>query len=229
MLEQRRIFKHNKIDLPELKCETLSSGKRHYITPDGKKYPSITTILSAHSRKAIQEWRERVGQEEANMITARTSRRGTKIHNLMESYVKNEDVDLSKLMPGEKQAFNSIKRVIDENVGTVYSQESSLYSDWLRLAGRDDLICEFGPKTRLSIVDYKTKDKPQQEEWMEKHFIQGAAYAIMFEERTGIPVDRIVIICSIEGQKDAQVFIAKRDDYAEKLLDIRISYEKGEI
>jgi len=48
----------------ELKTENVD-GKRHYVTPDGNKYISITTLLSNLSKVGIQKWRERVGVEEA--------------------------------------------------------------------------------------------------------------------------------------------------------------------
>ena len=40
------------------------NGKRHYVTPEGELYPSITTILSEFSKASIQEWRKRVRKRE---------------------------------------------------------------------------------------------------------------------------------------------------------------------
>ena len=67
------------------------NGKRHYVTPEGGLYPSITTILSEFSKASIQEWRKRVGETEANKISGKASRRGTSLHSVCESYIKNED------------------------------------------------------------------------------------------------------------------------------------------
>ena len=70
----------NFIKLPELdfdlKAETTDSGRK-YVTPNGARYPSVTTVLSSYNKKAIMEWRQRVGAEEANKIAGRASRRGT--------------------------------------------------------------------------------------------------------------------------------------------------------
>jgi len=41
----------------------------------------------------------------------------------------------------------------------------------------------------------------------------------MFEERTGIPVDKIVIIIGVEHEDDAQVFIEKRDNWISDLQE----------
>ena len=46
-----------------------SATGRKYETPDGNKYPSITSVLSNLSRDAITQWRERIGHDEAEKIT----------------------------------------------------------------------------------------------------------------------------------------------------------------
>ena len=67
------------------------NGKRHYATPEGELYPSITTILGEFSKASIQAWRKRVGETEANKISGKASRRGTSLHSVCESYIQNED------------------------------------------------------------------------------------------------------------------------------------------
>jgi hypothetical protein len=56
--------------------------------------------------------------------------------------------------------------------------------------------------------------------------MQCTAYAIMFEERTGIPIPTIAVLICVEGD-EPQVFIEKRDNYSEKLLDLRLDYERS--
>jgi len=99
----------------------------------------------------------------------------------------------------------------------VYAQELPLYSTYLGVAGRVDLIAEHNG--RLSIIDFKTSRKVKKKEWISGYFQQGAAYAVMFEERTGIPVDKIVIAITVDGQTDAQVFIEKRDNWVPTLQE----------
>ena len=50
-------FVHEKIDLgyQDLDSETGKSG-RQYVTPDGARYPSVTTVLSILKEKEIAEW-----------------------------------------------------------------------------------------------------------------------------------------------------------------------------
>jgi genome maintenance exonuclease 1 len=87
----------------------------------------------------------------------------------------------------------------------------------LGVAGRVDLIAEWDG--RLSIVDFKTSRKVKKKEWISGYFQQGAAYAVMFEERTGIPVDKIVIAMTVDGESDASVFVEKRDNWVSTLQE----------
>ena len=57
------------IQLPVLQKVTLESGTRYYVTPDGTKYPSVTTVISKRKKEQLREWRERVGEDEANKIS----------------------------------------------------------------------------------------------------------------------------------------------------------------
>ena len=97
-----KLFEHAKpkeLDF-ELEALTLESG-RTYTTPDGKKYPSITTVLGEHSKQGIMKWRARVGDKEANKISGRAARRGNELHLVCEQYLKNEltAFQSQKLMP----------------------------------------------------------------------------------------------------------------------------------
>ena len=78
-------FLHEKIDLgyDDLVTDTQPSG-RTYITPDGGRFPSITTVLSILSEASIAEWRNRVGEDEANRVGHRASTRGTYVHAIVE-------------------------------------------------------------------------------------------------------------------------------------------------
>ena len=208
------MFEHKNIELKEIDTTTIN-GKRHYLT-DGGTYPSITTVLSVLSRQGIMEWRKRVGEKEANRISTQAARRGTNVHLMCEEYLNNE-FDKTKYLPHEKQMFSGIRKELDKNIGVVYAQESPLYSDYLGVAGRVDCVAEHDG--RLSIIDFKTAGKLKKKEYIHGYFQQAAAYCIMWEERTGIPVDKIVIIIGVENEDDPQVFIEKRDNWVPDLIN----------
>jgi len=209
-----RIFQHKNIELDELETTTIN-GKRHYLTEDGA-LPSITSVLSVLSRAGIAEWRKRVGEAEANRISTQAARRGTNVHQMCEDYLNNE-LEEKKFLPHERAMFAGIKRQLDERVGIVYTQETPLYSKYLGVAGRVDCIAEFDG--RLSVIDFKTAGKLKEKRYIENYFQQAAAYCVMFEERTGIPVDKIVIMIAVENEDNAQVFIEKRDHWIADLQE----------
>ena len=98
-----------------------------------------------------------------------------------------------------------------------------MYSDHLRIAGTVDCVAEFDGK--LSVIDFKTSKRLKNEEDIENYFMQVSGYAVMFEERFNIPVNRVVVAIAVDD-KDPQVFIAKRDTYISNLLKFRDIYER---
>lgn len=210
----------NFVKLPGLDFDLQSvtlEGSRKYTTPEGKIYPSVTTILSHSTDKTfLFEWRKRVGEEEANRIVKKSSGRGTKLHSVCEKYLLNElnDMKIRMMMPDIKDFFLQLRPHIDKNIGNVYGLEQALYSDRLRMAGRTDCIAEWNGK--LSIVDYKNSIKEKREDRIQNYFIQCTAYAEMFEERTGLPIEQIVVaIANEEGTP--QIFIREKTKYVADL------------
>ena len=217
-------FKHVGCDLDydDLTTETVN-GKRFYKTPDGKLYPSVTTITSLHSKQGIMEWRKRVGEEEANRISAKAAGRGTRVHTICENYLNNQTDYLQKQMPDAIMMFKSIQSILDDRIDNIHALEIPLYSHHLKVAGRVDCIAEFDGK--LSIVDFKTASKPKEDKWILGYFMQCAAYAVMFEERTGIPVPRLAVVIAVDSDSP-QVFVKRRDAYIQQFINYRSAYEE---
>ncbi len=206
-------------DLIDLPVEYID-GKRFYVTPNDDKYISITTILSNLSKASISRWRNRVGEKEANRVSTKASRRGTSVHSICEAYIKNSDGYLEGELPHNIEMFQSIEPLLDR-INNIHVVEGALWSDHFKLAGRTDLIGEFD--NRLSVVDYKTSNKKKTWEMCHQYFMQGAFYAVAYEERTGIPVDTIVIIMAVENEQPL-LFIEKRDRWIEPLKEVIYKY-----
>ena len=215
------MFIHESLDWNDL--ETVQEdGRRFYLTPSGKKYPSMTTVLQLMTAEGIAKWRARVGEEVANKISAQASRRGTLMHKLCEDYVNNEKIDTDALMPLDYQNFNALKEQMDKHFGKVYGQEIALYSDFLEMAGRVDCIAEY--KGKLSIIDYKTARKAKKRENIKNYFMQAAGYAVMYEEIFKQPINQLVILMSVDHEGVVE-FIEKRDDHIHDLIALRKKYK----
>lgn len=213
-------FTHKNFELEELNTETID-GKRFYVTPTGK-LPSITTVLSILSRDSIQAWRKRVGEVQANAISTRASRRGTSVHQMCEYYINNQ-FDSKKFLPNDRETFNSLKPILDEHLNNVYAQEVPLWSEYLGVAGRVDCIAEWDGK--IAVIDFKTSRKLKKKEYISNYFQQCAAYAVMWEERTGISINNIVVVIAVDGEAP-QVFEEKRDNYIHECVETIALYRR---
>jgi CRISPR/Cas system-associated exonuclease Cas4 (RecB family) len=218
-------FKHSPIILGYddlIVVETPETGRK-YVTPNGEHYSSITTILGSKINESLEKWKASVGFAEAEKICRHAGIRGTVMHNIAERYLNNEsDYFLKADMPHTRALFNSIRPIIDKHINEVILQECPLYSDALRAAGRVDLVAKFD--NIHSIVDFKTARRRKTKEDISSYFQQATAYAIMFEERTGIAIDQIVIIMAVDDDPDPILFVEKTKNYIKPLFETLKSY-----
>ena len=217
-----KYYTHKPTKLTELTTQTVNF-KRFYETPDGKLYPSITTVLSTRNKKGLFEWRKKVGDEVANYVARTSAARGTAVHHMCEDYLNNFPVDWpDKWSEHQKKflpfcLFGQLEKQVLHKIDNIRSQECGLYSDKYKVAGRVDCIAEYDGV--LSIIDFKTSSKERNDEWNENYYIQASAYAEMFEERTGKQIEQIVILVVTEDGT-VQEFIKKKYDYLPMLEQV---------
>ena len=183
-------------ELQDLQSETFPDGKRYYKLPDGTKLPSVTTVIGAQKKHIFQAWRNKVGEDVANAITKKATSRGTNVHTLCERYLNNEV--LGDVMPDAVEMFRSLKPLLNR-IDNIHYQECALWSKQLGMAGRVDCIGEFDGK--LSVIDFKTSKKIKHISHIEDYFWQTSAYALMYEEMIGQPIDDLVIIMAVEDEE----------------------------
>jgi len=206
------LFNHVGIDNPiEMNTVTID-GKRYYVTPQGNRYPSITTVIGNNSKKqaGLAKWRARVGKEKAQAKSTRSATRGTRYHKLVEDYLNN-DLDKKKYhdMPLPWFMFNKSQKVLDR-INNIYLQEAALYSDVLKLAGRVDCIAEFDGV--LSIIDFKTSADKKPEKYLLDYYVQECGYACMLQELYGLTVQQLVtIVATEEGEPQVSVVRPKKE------------------
>jgi len=203
------------VTLPALETETINR-KRFYVTPEGNKYPSITTVLSLRNKEGLFEWRKRVGNEVANHVARTAAARGTKVHHMCEDYLNNVHLEFPKKFAEHTKnflpwcLFKELRRKALGNINNIHAQECGLYSDKYKVAGRVDCIAEY--KDTLSIIDFKTSTRERSDSWNENYYIQGSAYAEMFGERTGIEINQVVILVVTEDGT-VQEFVKDKEEY----------------
>jgi len=225
MVIPSKTFKHDFKETPLLEQINREDGSRVYRTPNGNFYPSVTHILGQLPNKGLEVWKKRVGANKAAAISKAATDRGSLLHSIAESYLKNKPLEF--VNPFQKELFSKIKTTLNsiDNIKTI---EKSLYSNKLRLAGTPDCIGDYG--NVLSVIDFKTSTRIKEEKYIGNYFMQCGAYAIMYEELFGIRPEQSVIIIAVEESNVPQVF--KKDstecfymlrDYVAKLNQHRRS------
>ena len=208
------------LEIPDLVSETQKNGKRVYVTPEGDRFPSVTTVVGHHKKQIILDWRQRVGEEQANKISAQASGRGNGMHTLCERYLNNEATIGKGIMPDALEMFRSIQPYLD-NINNIHYLEQSLWSKQLQLAGRVDCIAEY--EGVLSVIDFKTSRRIKTIEQIEDYFWQTTAYALMYEELVGKPIDNLVIIMAVENEQPL-IFKQKTEKHIQGLVKVIHDY-----
>ena len=181
---------------------TTVDGKRHYCLPDGRKVPSVTTILDRtkpqEQRDALAKWKQAVGEQRAQQITTEAANRGTRMHAYLEHYILQEDM---KPLPGNPFAhpswFMAAEVILKGlcNVDEFWGSEVPVYYSGL-YAGTTDCIGLW--KGRPAIMDFKQSNKVKKREWIEDYFLQLAAYAAAHNETHGTNIRDGVILMAVQ-------------------------------
>ena len=216
-------FKHLKLhNFPQLKATTTEKGRRYRV--GDSFYPSVTTVIGHSKKESIIKWRKRVGEEEANKISTRASIRGNKCHKLCELYLSNESISKYKDDALSMGLFYQIKPYLD-SIDNIHALEEPLSSSLLKMAGRVDCIAEYNGE--LAIIDFKTSTKYKREEWIHDYFAQETAYAIMFQELTGLAPKKLVTIIACETGEPQIFEIYDKFKYARKLREYIDAYRSA--
>ena len=205
-------FKFIELDkqvLPKTKGKRID-GFRFYDI-NGKNYPSVTTVLGIRKKEGLQKWRDAIGENVANWEMGRAARRGKAFHTLVEQYLKGETPSIRDVLP--IGLFKLMKPYIDQ-IDNIHLLEAIMYSPKLTIAGQVDCVAEYNGK--LSVIDFKTANKERQEDWIDNYFLQTTAYAHMFEETFGKPIEQIVILLASEDGS-VQTFVKNKADYEKEL------------
>jgi genome maintenance exonuclease 1 len=212
----------SRYDYTPLEKESVE-GKRHYALPDGSKVPSVTTILEKtkpeEKRRALQEWRNRVGHERAQQITTEAANRGTRMHTYLERYVKSDDIGELPSNPFAQPSWFMAAKVILEGLqhaDEYWGSEVPLYYSGL-YAGTTDLVGVW--KGAPAIMDFKQTNKPKKREWIEDYFLQLAAYAEAHNDTYGTAINTgVILMCAKPATEHEdpvyQEFVLEPQDYA---------------
>ncbi|MAQ97744.1 MAG: preprotein translocase subunit TatA [Gammaproteobacteria bacterium] len=180
---------------PELKRIDKDAG-RYYIDSNNNPVPSVTTVLSNTSNKkdSIEQWRKRVGEEEANRITKKSTDIGSMVHESLELFLNGRDWDNFSEDPNDLIAKKITTKFINTGLNSiteVWGLEIGLILEGL-YAGTADCVGKINGVP--SIIDFKTSRKMKRREWIEDYFLQGCAYANAHNVMFGTEIQQVVIL-----------------------------------
>ena len=212
---------------------SLIRGSRHYDiqTEDSgfevvEKLPSVTTILSAtqpeEKRKALADWQERVGKEQATRTKDQAAVRGTVMHNIIEGWLLGEQhLDLTNV---GQNAHGMAQKIIEDGINykltEIWGTEVTVHYPGL-YAGATDLVGIY--EGHQSIVDFKQTNKPKRKEWIEDYLLQLGGYAMAHNHVYGTNITQgVILMCSKDNyfQKftiSGQEFISKQHDFLRRV------------
>ena len=162
----------------------------------GFRLPSVTSILSRTKDQGfLKQWREKVGDKEADRIMNLSSVRGTAMHKYLESYIT--EVGYEDLTDTGKQAKTMAEKVVELGLAAIdeyYGSEVTMYYPGL-YAGQTDLVCIHDGKD--AIVDFKQANRPKREEWIDDYKLQIAAYAMAHDYVYNSTIEKgVIMVCT---------------------------------
>lgn len=171
--------------------------------------PRVTGVLGVRDKPELNEWRMRLGLEEAQRITKIATDQGTVVHDAIEKFLNGEQYELPDdytVVINDKQVtkspatlFGGFLNWYEKYRPSEVYIEQRVCDHVLGYIGRADLIAKIDG--RWYVVDFKTskqfsKDMP----------LQLSAYAYAVEQLLGIKIEgRMIVKLTDKTQKAYQV------------------------
>ena len=187
---------------------------RHYLDSNNKAVPSVTTVLSgtSKSKDGLIQWRNRVGEEEADRIIKQSTDIGTAVHEAIENYLNgkswNNFEETHDQLLAQKISNKFIKDGL-KGISDIWGLEVGLVLDNL-YAGTADCVGEY--EGIPTLIDFKTAKKIKKREWIEDYFLQGCAYANAHNVMFGTKIEQIVILM-VDRNDIFQEFIVRPTEF----------------
>lgn len=186
--------------LPEIVCEQINGRVRVYETADGRRYPSVTTLLnkyqSSNKQYALSKWRKRLGNQQADLVLKNSAEAGTFMHQCIEHYCKDDFLDTTH---PNYYLFEQLIPVI-ESIQSVWLMESMLYSDQLQIAGSVDMMAMINDE--LVVIDFKNSGRLRNDAYNESYYAQLGMYGLMINERYQLTPKKAMVLVSLRNDGD---------------------------
>ncbi len=192
---------NSKFNYPK-SSRSIENGMRKYLFDD-EKLPSVTSILQAtkseEDKAALENWKQRVGHNEANKIKTEASSRGTSMHSYIEDFLRGRINE--SFFESNEQYKNMAKEIIDKGIKgkleEIYGMETTLQYPH-KYGGTADLVGIYQGKE--AIIDFKQANKPKKVDYIQDYFLQLGAYTLAHNVvyKTNI-TSGVILLCTVDN------------------------------
>ena len=158
------------------------SAREIYKDKDGRRLPSVTTILSRFKDSGgLLYWANQAGLDGKTLDEARApaATAGTMAHDLVEAHINKRNlpelIGDADTIAKAAAAFGTYRKWAEMNKLQIRHTEVSLVSERHKFGGRPDAIGVYG--NELILLDWKTSNAVYVD-----YILQLAAYRILWEE-----------------------------------------------
>lgn len=178
-------------------------------------YAGVTKVLSATSDKSfLEEWRKRVGDEEADRIIKESQDIGNSLDSLLlNSFLDgfNEDEFLKEsgffLYKQLKLPLRKIKPI---------ALQLKLWSVDYEIMGYLDCLGYYDGE--LSLIDFKNSKRFKEPEHYHDYLLQCTMYCIMIKKLLGINVKQVVLLIGVRNSSSPQIVKKRTKDYVKEAI-----------
>lgn len=157
-------------------------ARQQYKTSDGKRVPSVTSILSRFKESGgLLYWANQCGLDGKTLEDARkpAATAGTIAHDMVEAKINDWEMPTvraeKEIVEKAKAAYSMYLKWVDQTKIEIDHTEVALVSEKYRFGGKLDAIGRVG--NSLCLIDWKTSNSIYAD-----YLLQCAAYSVLWEE-----------------------------------------------
>lgn len=175
----------------------------------GDTYKRVTTTLGIIAKPQLFSWAKRVGEAKANKILETRQAIGSHVHKLIEMALSGKDINLGSYELEIREGmckFYEFQKIANLKPDAL---EQRLWSNKHGYAGTADYIGRYTSPKKFLVRGHPPKfekeafvigDWKTAKSFYPSYWLQLAAYAMAFQELTGIKVDGVFIARIRDGQ-----------------------------
>src|SRR5574344_107252 len=184
-------------------------------------YAGVTKVLDKTSDKTfLEEWRKRVGYEEADRIIKESQDIGNSLDGLILESFKDDFVEKDYL--GEqgfylfKQLSNSLRKI------KPIALQLKIWSEKYKIMGYLDCLGYYNGE--LSLIDFKNSRRKKLPDHYHNYLLQCTMYCIILKVLLNIEVKQIVLLIGVRDSASPQIVVERTKNYVKEAYSRIVQY-----